>query len=216
MAQHISRRAHKHAHLSVKRGHAAKRTATHFLHLLRHIRKFQPAIALDNPRKRSKRSQSFGEHDWTCTGTTATMRCRERLVQIDVHGVNAEVSRAYTAHNGVEVRAIAVEIPANIMESVGNLLNVFFKETTRVRVCEHNRSNIRSELGLECFHIYAPVFRRRNGIYRVAQQCCCRGICSVGAFGHENAGPRVAFTAGFQCCMNGHHSAEFPMCACFG
>jgi hypothetical protein len=35
------------------------------------------------------------------------MRRRERLVQVDVHRIDAEVARPHLADDGVEVRAVA-------------------------------------------------------------------------------------------------------------
>ena len=42
-------------------------------------------------------------------------------MQIDVHGVDAEIARTHAAGNGVEVRAVAIEIGARLVHRVGDL-----------------------------------------------------------------------------------------------
>src|SRR2546423_1772512 len=60
--------------------------------------------------KRCESRQPFGECHRACARAAAAMRRGEGLVQIDVHGVDAEIPRLHAADNGVEIRAVAVEI----------------------------------------------------------------------------------------------------------
>ena len=72
-------------------------------------------------RHRRERRQRLGQHHRTGTRTAAAMRRREGLVEVDVHGVDAEVARPHDAHDGVEVGAIAVEERAGLMHGRGDL-----------------------------------------------------------------------------------------------
>src|SRR3712207_7949682 len=58
--------------------------------------------------------RSLGQDHRPRTGAAAAMRRREGLVQVDVHGVDAEIARPHLADDGVEVRAVAIEIGADL------------------------------------------------------------------------------------------------------
>jgi hypothetical protein len=73
---------------------------------------------------RRVRRQRIGEDGRAGTRPAAAMRRREGLVQVDVHRIDAEITRAHPADDGVEVRAVAIEIAAGLVDQVGDLLDV--------------------------------------------------------------------------------------------
>ena len=55
------------------------------------------------------------------------MRGGERLVQVDVHGIDAEIAGADTSDDGVKVRAVTIEIAACRVDQISDFLDVGFK-----------------------------------------------------------------------------------------
>ena len=65
--------------------------------------------------------------DGTAAGPPATVRCREGLVQIEVHDVEADVTRTEDPHVGVEVGAINVDKAAPPMYNLSDFGDVALK-----------------------------------------------------------------------------------------
>ena len=62
----------------------------------------------------AERRERLRQHHRPGARPAAAVRRREGLVQVDVHGVDAEVARPHLADDGVEVGAVAVEIGAGL------------------------------------------------------------------------------------------------------
>ena len=73
---------------------------------------------------REERVDAVGHGDRPGARPAAAVRLRERLVQVEVHDVEAHVARAGDAHHGVEVRAVVVERRAGVVDDVRDLLDV--------------------------------------------------------------------------------------------
>ena len=69
----------------------------------------RPAGLTPARRHRREGGERRGEHHRAGAGTAAAVRGGEGLVQVDVHGVDAEVAGADPADDGVEVGPVAVE-----------------------------------------------------------------------------------------------------------
>ncbi len=67
----------------------------------------------------------------------AAVRLGERLVQVEVHDVEAHVARAADAHDRVQVGAVVVEGRAGVVDDARDLLDVRVEEAERVGVGEH-------------------------------------------------------------------------------
>ena len=59
-------------------------------------------------------------------------------MQIQVHGVDAEIARPYPPDNGVEIGAVAVEIAAGFMHGVGNSADIVLEHAAGVGIGEHD------------------------------------------------------------------------------
>jgi hypothetical protein len=66
--------------------------------------------------RRKMRGDADGAHAWTA----AAMRDAERLVEVQVADVGAEVARAAEADLGVHVRAVHVDLPAVLVNDVAD------------------------------------------------------------------------------------------------
>ncbi len=91
---------------------------------------FHPASQID-ARLRGcgqKRLKEFLARNRARSGTAAAVGCRESLVQVQVHHVDAEVARTHLADQRVHVGAIHVEQRALGMEDVGDLVDLIFED----------------------------------------------------------------------------------------
>ena len=82
--------------------------------------------------------QTFAYADRTRTGTAATVRCRECLVQVDVHNVESHISRTASAEHRVEVSSIIIHQTAALVNEALNLRNLTLEETKSVGVGHHH------------------------------------------------------------------------------
>ncbi len=76
------------------------------------------------------------------TRTAAAMGRREGLVQVDVHGVDAEVARPHPADDGVEIGAVAVEVGARLVHGLGDLDDLALEQPAGVGVGQHDRGDL--------------------------------------------------------------------------
>ena len=89
-----------------------------------------------------KGRESFGQHNGAGPRATPAMRRGEGFVQINVHRIHAQIPRADTADNRVEVRAIAIDIAARRVDRVGNALQIPLKQAAGVGIGDHHSRNI--------------------------------------------------------------------------
>ena len=76
-------------------------------------------------------------------GAAAAMGRREGLVEVDVHGVDAEIARLHLADDGVEVGAVGIEIGAGFVHRLGDGDHVALEQPAGVGVGEHDRRDVR-------------------------------------------------------------------------
>ena len=69
----------------------------------------------------------------TAARTAAAVRRRERLVQVEVHHVDAEIARPRDAHQRVHVGAIHVNQRAFGVQDLGRLDDVLLEHAERIR-----------------------------------------------------------------------------------
>ncbi len=66
-------------------------------------------------------------------------------MQIDVHGVDAEIARTHHAHDGVEIGAVAVEVGARLVHGCGDVDDLGLEQAAGVGVGQHDGGNIGTE-----------------------------------------------------------------------
>ena len=88
------------------------------------------------------RLQAVLHADRAAAGATAAMRRAERLVQVEVHHVEAHIAGPRDAEHRVHVRAVAVDQPARRVDQLADLLNVALEEPNRIRIGQHKRRNV--------------------------------------------------------------------------
>ncbi len=67
---------------------------------------------------------------------------RKRLVQIQVHHIDAEISGAHFADQGVHICPVHVEQTALCVHDVGNLVNLLLKNPQGIGIGEHERGYV--------------------------------------------------------------------------
>src|SRR4051812_25818196 len=101
------------------------------------------AVAISNNSWHRKKSlELFRATAGTRAGTTATMRRRKSLMQIQVNYINAHISRPGDADQRVHVGAVHINQAAGLMNDATNFLDVTFEHAEGVRVRQHQSGNI--------------------------------------------------------------------------
>ena len=144
------------------------------------------------------------------------MRGGERLVQVDVHGVDAEVARPRLARDGVEVRAVAIEIGAGLVQRGGDLHHIALEQPAGVGVGEHHGRDIRPELFAHGFDADGSVLAGGHGANREAEQSRRRRVGAVRRVRHEHDAPRIGLAARFERRADRNHAAKLAMRAGLG
>ena len=80
------------------------------------------------------------------TGPATAVRCREGLVQIEVHDIEAHVAGPRDADQRVEVRTVVVEERTGVVRQLRDLQDVLLEDSERVRVGQHDRGDVRVEV----------------------------------------------------------------------
>ncbi len=135
-----------------------------------------------------------------------------------MHRIDAKVTGTDPANDGVEVRTVAIEVSASRMDQVGDLLDVGLEEAARIRIGQHDASDIirlfKLRFQLVQFHAAA-----RIGLDLVHDEAALNRGCrirSVGGGGHQNALAGLGLAARDQRLTDCHHAAELAMRPGFG
>ena len=137
------------------------------------------------------------------------MRCRKRLVQVDVHRINAEITRPHLADNRVEIRTIAVEIGARCVHRVSDRDDLRLKQPARIRVGQHDGCNIGAEGCLHRLHSNRAIIARGDRLDRVPHERRSRWVGAVRTLRHQYDAALRSFRV-----MRGldrEHAAQFAM-----
>jgi hypothetical protein len=126
--------------------------------------------------ERQERHEVGGHADRARARTAAAVRDRKRLVQVEVHEVEAHVARPAVAHQRVGVRAVVVHQSAGRVHRRRDLVDVIFEQSERVRIGHHADGRIVADrrqdrverdaatlVGLQRHDLVAD-HRRRGGI----------------------------------------------------
>src|SRR5437879_2895481 len=97
--------------------------------------------------------QMLSDADWTHAGTAAAVRDAERLMQIEMTDVGADVARPAQADLGVHVGAVHVHLPAVLMNDLADLPDRRLEHAVRRGICHHQRAEGVAMLFGFCFEI---------------------------------------------------------------
>ena len=168
------------------------------------------AFAQDE-RNRRVRREPRRERDRTRAGAAAAVRGREGLVQVDVHRVDAEVARARLADDGVEIRAVAIEIGARLVNGVGDADDLALEQAASVGIGQHDRRDVGRKSASHRLDADDPVLAGRYRAHRIADQRGGRRIGAVGGIGNQHDAARLPLPARLDRRLDRHHAAELAM-----
>ena len=132
--------------------------------------------------------QSGGHTYGAATGATAAVRCREGLVQVDVHDVEAHVAGAATAQQRVEVGSVVVEQTSATVYQLGNLGNLFLEDAQCVGVGHHDTGNRVVEQRFELGHVDGSFGGRGHLDNLQATHGRTGRVGAVGTVGYDDLG----------------------------
>jgi len=66
----------------------------------------------------------------------------EGLVQVHVHDVETHVARSHGTQNRVEIRAVVVEQSSDLVHRRGDLGDLLFEQSERVRIGQHDAGDV--------------------------------------------------------------------------
>src|SRR5215472_5148601 len=110
----------------------------------------------------------------------------ERLVQVQVHDVDAEVAGPGLPDQGIHVGAVHVEEAAFLMEDLGDLVNLLFEDAESVGIGEHQAGNIFVHLGGQGADVDHAVRVRLQILHGVAADGGRGRVSSVGRIRNED------------------------------
>ena len=156
--------------------------------------------------------QSFSYTNRTTARTTATMRCRESLMQIDMHHIEAHISRTACAEHRIQVSSVIIHQSATLMNELCYFRNVTFKESQSIWVCHHHGSNAIIEQSLQILNIHNTVSSTLHLYYiQSANSCRCR-VCAMCRVRNNNLCTLFVATA-FMIQADYHQSCQLSMCS---
>ena len=136
-------------------------------------------------------------------------------MQIDVHGVDAQIARADPADNGVEVGAVAIKVGPRRMGQAGDLDNVPLEQAAGIWIGDHDGGHIVRELGLQVGKVDAAIFGLGDfgdGIAHEGRRRRIRAVCR----GRHQDGAPVALALGLVGGLDAQKTAELAVCAGLG
>ena len=87
--------------------------------------------------RRQMRRQMLGDADRAHAGTAAAVRNAERLVEVEMAHIGADVARPAQADLRIHVRAVHIHLAAMLMDDLADLLDRGLEHAVRRRIGHH-------------------------------------------------------------------------------
>ena len=185
MEEHVRVRADENPEVSVEAMHPPDRPRGVFGHPERAV-----GIPLDT-RHREVRDEVLDDAHGSGAGPSAAVGRRERLVGVDVDDVEAHVAGSAPAHDRVEVRAVVVHEPADVVDDRRDPSDVLLEQTEGVRVREHQTGDVLVDEAGERIDVDQSTLRGGHGHRPVPTEPSARRVGAVGRIGDQDRAPRV-------------------------
>ena len=146
------------------------------------------------------------------------MRRGERLVEIDVHHVEAHIAWAAGTEHGVQISTIVIHQATAVVDEIRNRGDARLKEAKRIGIGHHHRRNLRSLLSddaLQIFDIDGTIGLRLHLDNLESADGCRGGVRTVGRVGYDHllTGHVATRTV---IVVNRHQSRQLTMGTCIG
>ena len=117
------------------------------------------------------------------------MRCGERLVQVDVHNVEAHIARTAFAEKCVEICSVVIHQAASLMNEFRNLQDTRLEDAQRIGIGHHHGCHLTShftEKLAKMLDIDCSVSKALH-LHDFKSADCCRGrVSAVSRVGNQN------------------------------
>ena len=157
--------------------------------------------------------QALANTNRSRTWSTSAMRCRECLMQVDVHNVEAHISRAaYTKHR-VEVGSIIIHKTTTFVYKSLYLRNLTLKKTKCIRIGHHHGCNSIVKQSTQIVYIDNTFCCRFYlNYFQSAYSCRCRvsAMCRVGYNNLSTFHVATTLVIG----AYNHKSGKLSVCTC--
>ena len=128
----------------------------------------------------------------TAARSAAAMRRRERLVQVQVHHIDAEIAGPRDADQRVHVGAVHVDHGALCVQNLGRVDDVLLEHAERVRIGDHQRGHIFGDDALQRGHVEHAGLARFDILHGVSGDGGRGRIGAVRRIGNQNLLARIA------------------------
>jgi len=141
------------------------------------------------------------------------MRCREGLVEVDVHDVEAHIAGAAFAEQGVEVGTVVVHQAASLVNHLSNFQHARLEDAEGVGVGHHHGCHLAACLIEELAKVLDIHRAVRQALhfydFQSADGCRC-GVRAVGRVGNQDFGAALV-TAALVVCANDHQARQLAV-----
>ena len=137
---------------------------------------------------RQERREVRRDRDRTDAGAAAAVRDAERLVQVEVADVAAELARPGQPDERVEVRAVDVDLTAGLVHEVADRADTLLVDAVRRGVGDHDRRDLRAvllQLGAQVVQVDRAVVGRRDDHHAHARERRRRRVGAVRGRGDQ-------------------------------
>ena len=91
---------------------------------------------------REERRQVGADADRAHAGPASSVRDAERLVQVEMRDVGAELAGLRQADHGIQVGAVEIHLPARVVDKVADLGDAVLEHPVRGRVGDHEGAQV--------------------------------------------------------------------------
>ena len=105
------------------------------------VEPIQPTLLL-YPGQRVNRERDVFTHHGTAAGTSPAVRGGKRLVQIQVKHIDSHLAGAGITHEGIEIGAVHIDEATLLVDNLGDLLDMGFKDPHGIGIGQHQTGNL--------------------------------------------------------------------------
>lgn len=149
--------------------------------------------------------------DCAASGAAAAVGGGECFVEVEVHAIEAVISRAGGADHCVHVCSVAEDLSTCLVDELTNLRDLAFKKGKCAGVGDHEGRNGVVEGGFEGFKVTVSISSGGDGFNFVSAAGGGSGVCAVRAVGDENDFALIALTTRFVVCLDEHEAGHFAV-----
>ena len=140
----------------------------------------------------------------------AAVRNCKRLVQVEMHEIEAHIARPCVAHQCIGIRAIVIAQAAGFVHRARYLVDVVFKESERIRIGHHHDGGVVAQHFLDFVDANAPALVALERDDFEAAHGRRRRIRAVRRVGNDNFVP-LALAATLEICFSNQQRCQLGM-----